>query len=58
VAVDVPSTASSLALVPVDGLVLDQGLAELAEAYALLFEPGLQLVELLTKVRALSSCGG
>jgi len=35
---------------------LDQGLAELVEAYALLFEPGLQLVEML-EVRALSSAG-
>jgi len=36
---------------------LDQGLAELAEAYALFFEPSLQLVELL-EVKALSSCRG
>jgi len=36
---------------------LNQGLAELAEAYALFSEPGLQLVELL-EVKALSSYGG
>jgi len=47
--IDVPSAVSSLAPL--------QGLAELAEAYALFFEPGLQLIELL-EVRALSSCGG
>jgi len=41
----------------VAGWVLDQGLAELAEAYALFLEPGFRLVELL-EVRALSSRGG
>jgi len=46
-AVDVPGVASSLASVPSGRLVLDQGLAELAEAYVLFFEPGLQLIELL-----------
>ena len=56
-AVDVPSAAPSLTPVPVAGWVLDQGLAELAEAYALFLEPGLQLVELL-EVRVLSSYGG
>ena len=56
-AVDVPGTACSLAPVPSAGLVLDQGLTELAEAYVLFFEPSLQLIELL-KVRALSSYGG
>jgi len=55
-AVEVPGTASSLAPVPAGGLVLDQGLTELVEAYTLFFESGLQLVELL-EVRALSSCG-
>ena len=55
-AVDVPGAASGLAPVPATGRVLDQGLAELAEAYALFFEPGLQLIELL-EVRALSSYG-
>ena len=55
-AVDVPGAASSLAPIPATGRVLDQGLAELAEAYALFFEPGLQLVELL-EVRALPSYG-
>ena len=40
-AVDVPSAASSLAPVLAGRLVLDQGLAELAEAYALFFEAGL-----------------
>jgi len=53
-AVDVPGAASSLAPVPAAGRVLDQDLAELAETYALFFEPGLHLVELL-EVRALSS---
>jgi hypothetical protein len=56
-AIDVPGAASSLAPVPAAGLVLDQGFTDLAEAYVLFFEPGLQLVELL-EVRALSSCGG
>jgi len=56
-AVDIPGATSSLAPVPAARLVLDQGLAELVEAYALFFEPGLQLVELL-EVRALPSCGG
>jgi len=36
---------------------LDQGLAELAEAYTFFFKPSLQLVELL-EVRALSSYEG
>jgi len=35
---------------------LDQGFAELAEAYTLFFESGLQLIELL-EVRAVSSYG-
>jgi len=55
--VDVPGAASSLASVPVGELVLDQGLTELAEAYALFFEPGHQLIELL-EVRAPIACGG
>jgi len=41
----------------VAGWVSDQGLVELAEACALFFEPGLQLIELL-EVRAVSSYGG
>jgi len=53
-AVNVPGATSSLAPIPATGRVLDQGLAELAEAYALFFEPGLQLIELL-EVRVLSS---
>jgi len=56
-AVDIPGAASSLASVPTGGLVLDQRLAELAEAYALFFEPGLQLIELL-EVRAPITRGG
>jgi len=56
-AVNVPGAASGLAPIPTTGRVLDQGLAELAEAFALFFVPGLQLIELL-EVRALSSYGG
>jgi len=36
---------------------LDQGLAELAEPYALFFEPGLQLIKLL-EVRVPITRGG
>jgi len=54
--VNIPDAASSLASVPSGGLVLDQGLVVLAEAYALFFEPSLQLIELL-EVRA-PSFGG
>jgi len=56
-AVDVTGAASSLTPVSVAGWVSDQGLAELAEACAFFFEPGLQLIELF-EVRAVSSCGG
>jgi len=56
-AVDVSSSASSLAPVPAAGWISDQGLVELAEACAFFFEPGLQLIELL-EVRAVSSLGG
>jgi len=52
--VDVPGAASSLAPIPAAKRVLEQGLAELAEAYALLIEPGLQLTKLF-EVRVLSS---
>jgi len=57
VAVHVKGAVSSLASVPVGGLVLDQGLAEFVKVYVLFFEPGLQLVELL-EVGALTSYGG
>jgi len=56
-AIDVPGVASSLVPVPAGGLVLDQGLVKVAEAYVLFLESGLQHVELL-EVGALSSCGG
>jgi len=56
-AVDVSGAASSLTPVSAAGWVSDQGLAELAEACAFFFEPGLQLIELL-EVRAVSSYGG
>jgi hypothetical protein len=56
-AVDVTGAASSLTPVSAAGWVSDQGLAELAEACAFFFEPGLQLIELL-EVRAVSSYGG
>jgi len=55
--VDVSGTASSLTPVSAAGWVSDQGLAELVEACAFFFEPGLQLIELL-EVRAVSSYGG
>jgi len=55
-AVDVSGTAPSLTPISVAGWVSDQGLAELVEACAFFFEPGLQLIELF-EVRAMSSCG-
>jgi len=55
--IDVSSAASSLTPVSAAGWVSDQGLAELAEACAFFFEPGLQLIELL-EVGAMSSYGG
>jgi len=55
-AVDVTGAASSLTSVSATGRVTDQGFAELAEACAFFFEPGLQLTELL-EVRAVSSYG-
>jgi len=55
--VDVSGAASSLTPISVAGWVSNQGLAELAEACAFLFEPGLQLIELL-EVRPVSSYGG
>jgi len=54
-AVDVSGAASSLTPVSAAGWVSDQGFAELAEAYAFFFEPGLLLIELF-EVRAMSSC--
>jgi len=51
--------ASSCASVPAGRLVLHQGFAQLAEAYALFFEPGLQLVELLeVRVSVTPQCYG
>jgi len=55
--VDVSGAASSLTSVSAASRVSDQGFAELAEAYAFFFKPGLQLIELL-EVRAVSSYGG
>jgi len=56
-AVDVTGAVSSLAPVSATSRVSDQGLAELAEACAFFFKPGLQLIE-LHEVRAVSSNGG
>ena len=55
--VDVSGATSGFAPVSAGGRLSDQGLAELAEACAFFFEPGLQLIELL-EVRAVSSYGG
>jgi len=56
-AVDVTGAASSFTPVSAASQVSNQGFAELVEACALLFEPGLQLIELF-EVRAASSSGG
>jgi len=56
-AVDVSGAASSFASISAASRVSDHGFAELAEACALFFEPGLQLIELL-EVRAVTSYGG
>jgi hypothetical protein len=55
--VDVTGATSIFTPVSAACRVSDQGLAELAEACAFFFEPGLQLVE-LHEVRAMSSNGG
>jgi hypothetical protein len=55
--VDITGATSGFTPVSAAGRLSDQGLAELAEACAFFFEPGLQLIE-LCEVRVVSPSGG